>query len=637
VRDFEGDELTSSRLRAAATAALFAGALLANLRANGTSPIAWTDTLYDETPVRQCIVDDACNETGTGTSVDGFRHAVSWFELRSLIAWLGLGVDGAHVVIQVLNALAVALVFAIALRLGGWLAGVLAAWLFVGGIPSLGIQMAALYNSQPMPFLSAVFVIACMAVVERPGMLSVALAALVAAILANVHLACVLAGLSVVWVALLAPRQRILLAGFGALVFALATFLVAPPVWLQNAATVLHPPPPKGNVSFAPRLEGLPVVGGSLVAMAAWVVSLTSASAGWARCRRDMNGPLAVVVPFVIAFLAARLVGLDATGKYLGHTMAAVAISAALPIARAARQLFRSLLADAADSWRRFAVPVVRAAPFLMAVRLPVTAMTDPSLPPTMSELEVVGRELRDRHGWSAQQMIANVQSSFGVVVPMGLRHYALAAPEPDTTGADPTASAILLPLSRADLPHPLPPNWLVVRASDPAIVLIVTRSRLDWSRFDVCLRLSDGTAEPCKESGLLFERDQAGPTARNMPWGGPHWSGTLTLRVPLRDPIPGVSEAIFMPRLWNVCGGRIGGTENGVLRIASDRRAASTPDTGAGADGAESVDLEWQLGSSECSGTFYDGWPPFVLTGDAETVRLVETILRKHELSQRH
>ena len=83
-----------SRWHGYATAAIFLGALLANLRAYGTSPIAWSDTLNDATPIRQCVVNNECTLTGTGTSVPGFFHAVGWFELRSLLAWLGFDLDG---------------------------------------------------------------------------------------------------------------------------------------------------------------------------------------------------------------------------------------------------------------------------------------------------------------------------------------------------------------------------------------------------------------------------------------------------------------------------------------------------------------------------------------------------------------
>lgn len=625
--------MNSSWLNAAATAALIAGTFCASLLANGTSPIVWSDTLNDEYSVRQCVTNDTCALTGTGTSVRGFSHAVSWFQLRSLLGSLGLGLDGSHVVIQVLNALAAGLVFAIGRRLGGWLTGVLAACLFVDGYASLRIETAALYNSPPLPFLGAVFLLACMAIVERPGILSVTLAALVGAIMANVHLACILTGLSVVSAALLAPRRRFVIATIGVLVFALATYLVAPPLWLHNATNFLQPPPAVGNAPAKPRLEGWALSFISLLAVGAWIGSLRSRSAAWARCRHQMKGPLAVSLPFIVAFLTAAFVGLDATAKYLGHIVAAAAVGAALPVAVVMRQLLRNRLGTD-DSARKIAVRMARAAPFAMAAILPFRVEPPRDNPPTIRDLREVQRALRDQHGWTNQQMIANLQSSAGMPALMGLRELAIADPSPESVQSDPTTSALLVSLNSADLPTPLPPNWAVIRQStQSALVLIVTRSRIDWSRFEVCLRLSDGSTQWCKESGLRFEKDAFDLEARNMPSGAARWSGTLTLRLPLRAAIPSHTEAIFMPRMGLLCGGRVGGMANGTVRIGADRRQAVV--VGTDAPGLpETIELDWELGTPECSDYTYQGWPPFVVVGDVATVQLIGDILRKRETS---
>jgi hypothetical protein len=214
----------------------------------------------------------------------------------------------------------------------------------------------------------------------------------------------------------------------------------------------------------------------------------------------------------------------------------------------------------------------------------------------------------------------------------MALRELAIADAMPETTPGDPTASAILVPLTRADLPDPLPLDWVMIRDSHPiALVLIVTRSRIDWSRFDVCLRLDQGATHPCQESGLLFEEDAPGLDPRHMPRGGPHWRGSLALRLPFRTSMSGRAEAIFMPRMINVCGGRIGAAADGVS-VTADRRHAVVPATAL--TEADRLELEWSLGTPECDGERYDGWPPFVVAGEAETVQLVESILRQHEVA---
>src|SRR6185369_9678856 len=202
-----------SLLTAATLIALFVASLLASLRLAGWSPIVWIDTFNDEQEVQRCLVDDSCTLTGMSTSVPGQAHAVTWLELRSLLAWLGVGLDGAHLAIQISNALAVVLVFHLATTLAGPVAGTFAAWLTMDHVEQFA-RATALYNTSPMLFFGAVLVLACTAAVARPGVASVALVALVAAVMANIHISCAMAGASIVWVALLAPRRRLLLAAF---------------------------------------------------------------------------------------------------------------------------------------------------------------------------------------------------------------------------------------------------------------------------------------------------------------------------------------------------------------------------------------------------------------------------------------
>ena len=79
------DRVKRSILNTATLAALFIGALVANQRQAGTSPIAWMDTFNDESEVRQCLVSNSCTLSGMGTSIPGYVHAVAWLELRTLL------------------------------------------------------------------------------------------------------------------------------------------------------------------------------------------------------------------------------------------------------------------------------------------------------------------------------------------------------------------------------------------------------------------------------------------------------------------------------------------------------------------------------------------------------------------------
>ncbi|MDX2170647.1 MAG: hypothetical protein SF182_26480, partial [Deltaproteobacteria bacterium] len=184
-------------LHGAALVALCAAAWVVMLRLGGGSPIIWIDTFNDEREVRQCLGQNSCTLTGVTTSIPGLTHAVAWLQLRTVLAGFGVGLDGAHRAVQLLAALGAALLFHLAVRLGGGLAGAAAVWLYLDRIDAM-LRASALYNSSLLLFLGAVLLLACVAVVERPGAGRVTLAALVAALLANVQLACVLSGASVV-------------------------------------------------------------------------------------------------------------------------------------------------------------------------------------------------------------------------------------------------------------------------------------------------------------------------------------------------------------------------------------------------------------------------------------------------------
>src|SRR5439155_5995573 len=129
-----------------------------------------------------------------------------------------------------------------------------------------------------------------------------------------------------------------------------------------------------------------------------------------------------------------------------------------------------------------------------------------------------------------------------------GLQLLSVAQNGPNSLGEDVGTSALLLTLPADDLPHPLPASWRVVRRSThAAMVLVVMRSRIDWSRFEVCARSADGPEQPCVESGMRRDDSAPGFTVRNMPPSERRARGTLKLRLPLRPAAPGSTDEIFM------------------------------------------------------------------------------------------
>ncbi len=615
--------MSRTALRVAAVLAIFAGALSASWRAGGSSPIAWFDTFNDQQEVRECVANDSCTLMGMGTSIPGQVHGVGWLELRTLLAWAGMDLDGAHRVMELLDALAVVLVFYLAMQLGGPLSGVLAVWILMVDMGTLGVRSTALYNTRPLLFLGAALALACSAAVARPGMLSVALAALVAAVMANIHSACVLTGASVVWVAVLAPRRRVLLAGWGAVVFGAATFAIAPPSWLHDLGAVLQ----HHGAGRAATVGGEQVVHWAMFAVGAFAVSLVSRAPAAIAYRRRSQGAFAVLVPFLAAFLIAPRFGIDANGKYLAHVKAAGAIVAALPLGLVATAVLRLFSA------RGLSV-LERALPFALAVVLAVPTSLTPTAAdertPSMADLASTVRILHAEHGWDLPCIVRSLKAPEGMVALEGIHQLDDASDQTGTATDDGAATAVLVRLDGSEMPQPLPPNWTVVQRDERGTwMLIIVRSRIDWGAFEVCARGDDGAEPSCEATGL---RPVRAPhfSVENMPRADVRSPGTLALRLRLRDGRPGAAEEIFMPRLQNLCAGRIAGVSAKSVRVDTEQRSALL--SGPNADRPAAIDLEWQILSPECDGTAYDGVQPFFLEGDAEDIRPLEAILRARE-----
>jgi hypothetical protein len=615
----------------ATLAALFIAALVGYRRLTGPSPIAWLDTFRDESEIRQCLVNSSCTLVGVYTSIKGLVAAVAWLELRTVLAWLGVGLNGAHLVMQLLNALAVVLVFHVAARLGGRLAGVAAVSILMFYIGALGIQLSAVFNQQILLFLGAVFVLACTAAVDRPGVAAVTLAALVGAVMANVHVACVTTGASVVWVALLAPRRRFLLAVFGAALFAAATYVIAPPSWHQNFIGLLEHVEASSRTDGAMAFRGDQLLAWALFAIGAWLVTLVSRAPVCVEYRRRSQGALAVVVPFLAVCLVAPYFGIEAKAGYLAHLKAASAIAAALPLALVVGALPGSVIPKGLLLAVEQVLPLSLALVIGLCVGRDVMADTADVRTPAFEDLVAVAHILHDEHGWDRHRILESLKTPSGVAVLLGVWQLTADGAGRAPAAADVGSSALLMTLPADELPHPLPAGWNVARRSArAATVLIFTTSRIDWSRFEVCARPANGPEQPCTESGWRFDEAADSFAVPNMPPSGLSGRGTLTLRLPLRGAARGSTEAIFMPHMRNVCGGHITSVGDSTLRVEPDRRHATLAAVGPGQATSSSIELEWQIGSVECDGGAYEGLPPFIVEGDAATVRLVEAILSK-------
>ncbi len=614
-----------STLHLATLAALFISALVVSHRAAGSSPIVWFDTFNDEDEVQQCVTSNSCTPTGVATSVPGLVHAVGWLEWRTLLTWFGFGIDGTHLVLQIVDAVAVVLIFWLAERLAGPLAGAAAVWIAMVGLGATGVRSTALYNTVPLPFLGTVFVIACTAAVERPGVVSLGLAALVGAVMANVHLACVLTGASVLGVALLAPQRRLFLAIFAAVLFAAATFAVAPPSWLHNFSSLLHHRGSSG--STAGGMQGVDLLLWAAFAVGAWLASWFSRAPAVVEYRHRSRGALAVLVPFLAAFVVAPHFGLDPNSKYLAHLKAACGIAAALPLALVADAVMQSL------SRRGLRLPLERAAPIVLAALMiipqPLSRGADDENLPTMADIAAVTTMLHEQHAWNLTDTLERLKTPEGMVVRTALRHLGGSVDAAPAVAEDSESSALLMILRADELPQPLPSNWQIVRRSRrTAVALIHVQSRIDWSTFAACMRPADDPTQECVETSFRFASGTLSAVP-GMPRSDVRSRGTLSLRLHLRPAVSDFTDEIFLPHMFNVCGGRVASASDGALHVAADRRHATLSP---GHPSPSTIELEWDILSSECDGTAYDGLPPFFVEADSADARMLETILRKRE-----
>ncbi len=448
--------------------------------------------------------------------------------------------------------------------------------------------------------------------------------ALVAAVMANVHLACVVCGASVAWVALLAPRRRFLLAGLGAALFALAAILVALPGWLHNLVSLVQHHGADGGETQGLVWRRIGLLPWAAFAVVAWMVSFGGAQIG-REYRGRVNGAIAVLVPFLIAFLVAPRFGMEASPKYLAHLGPACAVAVALPIGLVAGAALRRVsgrLSQACELITPFAVAVAIATP---------TAPTERT--PTLQDLRMVARILHDERGWDGPRMLESAKAMEQTLLLTGLRQLGTPQRTSNSSAAD-RETAVLMTVEADDLPEPLPANWRVVRRlRDAAIVLVFMESRIDWGRFEVCVLPGDGQTETCRDASL---REMPAPTepliVPGMPPAAMRSRARLRLRLPLRPAASGFTDEVFMPRSQGLCGGRIIGISDDVVHVDADGRHAVIPAREPGSGTPITLDLEWNILSPECDGTAYDGWPPLIVEGDAASVRPLEMVLRKRE-----
>jgi hypothetical protein len=343
-----------------------------------------------------------------------------------------------------------------------------------------------------------------------------------------------------------------------------------------------------------------------------------------------VQGAFAVIAPILAAVFVAPWFGLNAN-NYLIHLAAACAVAAAVPLGLVANALLRSV------SERWLLRPIEATLPFAAALIIALPgisprATADDERIPTTRDLSAVDHILRDEHGWDSLQLVEHLKSPPAAAVLMELLQ-SRPLDVPGAATASGATNAVLVRLKTEELPEPLPSSWVVVsHSARAATVLAFTQSRLDWRKFEVCIRPADQSAEQCQETSWNLDKTSTGVDVPHMPPPGSGWRGMLTLRLPLRSAEGGANEEIFMPHIPGLCGGRIIARSGDASVAASDGRHAIIAATEVDREHASTIELEWDIGSPECNVWAYDGLPPFVVAGDTANVRPLESIFRKIE-----
>jgi hypothetical protein len=185
----------------------------------------------------------------------------------------------------------------------------------------------------------------------------------------------------------------------------LATYAIAPAGWRHNIAYMLggEPGGPRLNV---PELDGGRFIIWASFAIVAWAGSHWSSSPGWIEYRRRTRGAFVVVIPVLVPFLVAPLLGLHAGVKYLAHAMAACCVAAAQPLTMIVRRVLGLLLEYIDLATSRARSGLTQASPFVMAVLIATTGTTTSNRLVTISDLSTVAQVLHDSYGWDVRHMI---------------------------------------------------------------------------------------------------------------------------------------------------------------------------------------------------------------------------------------
>jgi hypothetical protein len=654
-------------------AVVFLVTLAGSIKTLDVSPILWIDTVFEFDRVEGCLREGACTTRGPRASFEGIYHMVGWLHFWVFLEWLGLDQNGTHVLIQVANSLKIVLVMLVANRVGGGSAGALAPFFAF----ATGASPGALYDSSLMPFLGAVILVQLVAAAgQRPSSSLVVLAALGSAVVAEFHLAGVLTLVSVIWVVLLHPPDRVRRAKIGVTAFAVAVLVISPNGVISNLiempfrvftlmaglADGVAPSPAHQLVPFSTRLWRSLAY---LFFLVPWALCRLAPSR-FGSLHPGLKGALAVSVPLALVFSIGVLLGVfPAYGgyhHYWEHAYPAYAVVCAVPLTALGYALFASLplalvvsigaLLGVFPLYRgehdylvntlvravplaalgygllarfraRFTVPsfLLRPMkPWMIPLSLSLVAAWSPPSPSTpnlhRANVEGLADLLHDDWRWDWTAVTRELRVSYKAIL---LDYLSTMIPDwqQEEGGIDPLRPhepLVVIEVDRQRVPDPLPSGWIAVsRGVRFTLLAIPTGSSLDWGSLMTCFVNVRGQ-ETCHGSSNHHN------LLRFMDKSVAAEIRSVTRRVPWHGK-PGETEKIFLPRRLLLCRGRIESGPPGT-RIAEDGQIAYVSEPG-------DIVFKWTPRTQGCEQWLY--WKeddPFVVAGDPATVDVIRGLI---------
>lgn len=603
-----------------------AGAFLVIYRASGHSPVVLYDTAAEESFVQWCLQKDLCPLYGGPTNLAGFWQGGAWIYLRTFFSWLGLTPGGVHLLVQVLDALAVGLVAVCGALLHSRLAGIIAAAVAVWMLPQSGF-IIGLHNSRFMFFPAAVCTLLCLVAARSRKTLPMCLAAAAAAVVSNAHAACLPLVFSVALVGALRPDRRLAAFLLWGGVAALATFLISPGVWSYHLVSMFSP----GTSVIQPAASfGLSVSFTEIIAlMAALALAARSVlqplPSTAVSCTRAL---LAVLLPgLLLLVLSGALVGIERNVTYFIFLIPAFSLA----LATAGLWLFERLKPLAGQPAETVAAAAQTIAPYALGLALIAGGVwgdhsTEPRL--LFEDLEELQQQL-DSMNWDLDNQYRHVKHPLDVELLATLLAYApMKSSPPDEEDA--RENLYVIKASTDRLPTDPSAGWRVSERSDgSALVTVRSPTWLDWKNFSACTAAQRPGEFDCVDSGLRYRPPDYLQLAHSVP-GLPHSSQTLhqpvRIRFPVRIPAGAGRHALIMPELEFRCRGRVVAVPEGGSQIRPGGRSALL------ASGEEPVEgtlvIEWIPGSGDCPEIGYGAFPPFFIEARPETAGQIERLL---------